>query len=387
MGQEQKRAGEDLEASGRLAGGVSWQGVRTTALDLIERFCNRTGIDPAQFLSAQGWIRGGNWQGNVDWRGLANTRFDDFVRQNIREGGIGLNQFTFTRGLESRARPAEETVPRRPAAEQRETAPAPARQPASEARAEDLVAPLTRRSWLSTDNWSRLYSDAETALDRLPALTEEHRTAIHGILDRCGTESERRLVAVNLTTYLRYLSSDLHIITDTEATQLYDSFMSTNPRSPGLVLQAEARRRDEATARAPEPTRMATAEGRERPAPARTESHVYRVTVLEPVREEGGSRGPMASVPMPAQGEERPMRTLSTFEVVSPVPIESTTDLVTALRERPAGLAVTRIGAGGRRIRIQGDQLDTFTTRMGQLRFDPNHEIAITEQQGGRPRI
>ncbi len=141
---------------------------------------------------------------------------------------------------------------------------------------------------------------------------------------------------------------------------------------PGLAVQAEnwIREEREGARRMPEPTRMAAAEQRERPAPARTESHVYRVSVIEPAREEGGAP-----------------RTISTFEVVSPTPIENSGDLANVLRDRPDGLAVTRIGSGGRRIRIRGDDLDTFTTRMSQLRFDPNHEIAITEQQAGRPRI
>ncbi|MEW6722783.1 MAG: hypothetical protein AB1324_05975, partial [Candidatus Micrarchaeota archaeon] len=220
------------------------------------------------------------------------------------------------------------------------------------------------KSPMSARVWSRVYSDAETILDRFPQLTEEHRTAIHGIVDRGGSSGSRRLVSVNLTSYLRYLSDDLHLITSQQATELYDSFFRTNARSPGLVLMAEqwVREEREQPRALPQPERMAPSPFEPREAPARTERYAYRFTV-------SGEHG-----------------VISTFDITSPRPIESQNDLVSVLRDRPEGLSVTRIARSGRRIELTNsdENLDTLAERLGSIRYDPRYTINITERKGGQ---
>lgn len=55
------------------------------ALGVVERFCSRMGIMPAQFLSARGWVLGRSWQRAIDWRGMASTGFGRFVLQNLAQ--------------------------------------------------------------------------------------------------------------------------------------------------------------------------------------------------------------------------------------------------------------------------------------------------------------
>jgi hypothetical protein len=380
MVEAQKRPGDEgvINSAAQLRG-LSWEGVRRTALDVVESFCQRNGLNPGEFMANLGMMRSDQWRQGVNWRDCVNwNQFNGLIFSSIpaeREGGSVVGR-RFEAGQLTRtlremqesyvagtAQRTDSRTARTPtAAEQQESAPAPRR---DEQTAQPAPTTAQPRSQMSNEVWSRLYSSTENVLDGYPQLTEDQRTAIHGIMDRAGPGG-RRLVAVNLTAYLRTLNEERTLSAD-QATNLYNALVGSEER-PGLAVQAERWIREGRETRLPEPTRVA--EQRERPAPARTESHVYQVSVIEPAREEGGTP-----------------RTISTFEVVSPTPIEGSTDLANVLRDRPAGLAVTRIGSGGRRIRIQGDQLDTFSARMAQLRFDPNHEIAITEQQPGRPRI
>jgi len=385
MAEAQKRqADEGVINSAAQLRGLSWEGVRRTALDVVEQFCQRNHLNPGEFMSNLGMMGSDRWKQGVNWRECVNwNQFNGLIFSSIpaeSEGGavVGrrFEQGRLTRTLRDMQESYTATATQRTgsrtartptAAEQQETAPAQRREEQAALQAPAVPQP---RSQMSNGVWSRLYSATEDVLDRYPQLSEEQRTAIHGIMDRAGPGA-RRLVAVNLTSFLREISGPRQALTADQATNLYNALVGS-PEMPGLAVQAEnwIREEREGARRMPEPTRMAAAEQREQPAPARTESHVYRVSVIEPAREEGGAP-----------------RTISTFEVVSPTPIGGSTDLANVLRDRPEGLAVTRIGSGGRRIRIQGDNLDTFSTRMSQLRFDPNHEIAITEQQVGRPRI
>lgn len=379
MAEAQKRPDEvAITSASQLRGTLTWEGVRRTALDVVDNFCRNHGLNPGEFMANQGLMRSEQWRQGVNWRECVNwNQFNSIIFSAIpaeREGGsvVGrrFEQGRLTRTLSdmqesysANATPrTEDRTAQRPAAEQRESAPQPRQQ-------ETAPAPATAqpRSQLSDATWSRLYSATETVLDSYPQLNEEQRTAIHNIMDRAGPGS-RRLVAVNLTSYLRELNGT-RVLNDEQATNLYNSLIGSEQR-PGLAVQAEAWVREERdTRRLPEPNRLAAAEQRERPAPTRAETFVYRVSVVEPPAEEGGTA-----------------RTISTFEVVSPRAIETTTDLATLVRERPEGLSVTRLGSGGRRVAIRGDGLDTFGNRMNQLRFDPNHEVVITETQKGTAR-
>lgn len=362
-----------VESAGQLRG-LSWEGVRQTALGLVENFCQRYHMNPAEFLSNLGFMRSDSWRQGVDWRSCVNwNQFNSLIfnaipaqreREFDADSGRMSEQVVGRRFDQARfmseLRAMRESYQQNAAPQARQEGPqAREERPAARRQAEPPAAARPRGP-MSDAVWSRAYSEAETIMDRFPSLTEEHRDAIHGILDRGGRESERRLVSVNLTEYLRYLSDDLHTISSAQATSIYDAFLGTNPRSPGLVLQAEAWMRQEAIRPAATPSRIAGP--REAPSPAREEMFVYRVQIRE-----GGT-------------------VLSTFEVASPTRIENPGDLSSLLRERPDGLVVTRIGASGRRITVRGEQLDLFENRMGRLRFDPAREISITEQKERRPR-
>ncbi len=252
----------------------------------------------------------------------------------------------------------QDQAPRRPAPARSESAP----ERAAHTGPERPASAATRQ--MSDAVWSRLYSATEGVLDRYPQLNDEQREAIHNIMQRAGPGS-RRLVAVDLTSYLREMTGQ-RVLSAGQATTLYDSLMGSEQR-PGLAVQAEAWVRQEREIRLPETTRMAGRQ-EERPAPARAETYVYRVSVSETGR---GGAAPL---------------TISTFEIASPRPIESVSDLVELVRERPEGMRLTRIGSGGRRVRVPGEQLELFASRMNRLRFDPDHAVTITEIQGGRPR-
>ncbi len=399
MAQEQRRHEDDTAVtSATQLRGLSWEGVRRTALDVVEAFCKRSGINPGEFMSNLGMMRSDGWKQGVNWRECVNwNQFNSLVFNAIpaeKEGGavVGrrFEQGRLTRTLRDMresflANAAPRTESRtagRPAAEQQETAQAPAREEQSGTQAPAGAQTSNR---MSAQVWSRLYSATETVLDAYGQLNEDQRAAIQNIMARAGPGGGRRLVAVDLTSYLREMNGT-GVLTGDQATNLYNSLVGSEER-PGLAVMAENWMREERdTGRQSGPARMAAAEQREMPAPARTEIHIYRVTVLEPIRDAGRGTEPVPSIAQPARNEGGRMRTVSTFEVASPVPLESSADLVAAIHDRPGGFSVTRLASDGRRIRIQGGQLDLFEQRMGRLRFDPEREIVITEQQGGRPR-
>jgi hypothetical protein len=127
------------------------QGIHTTALNLVEQFCRKQGLDPAEFMSRlsidgskvldnRELERGVEWKKCIRW-----DTFNKFVFQYIntkREGdevvGRGLNQAKFTRSLgEIRGAMIEKdkSVERQAAAEQAQAA-APSEQ---QARSEEIT--------------------------------------------------------------------------------------------------------------------------------------------------------------------------------------------------------------------------------------------------------
>ncbi|HSB46732.1 MAG TPA: hypothetical protein VLD37_01875 [Candidatus Bilamarchaeum sp.] len=56
------------------------QGVRTAALNQVEEFCKKNGVEPGDFMSNRGWLRDKSWKGNVDWKNCVNwKKFGGFV--------------------------------------------------------------------------------------------------------------------------------------------------------------------------------------------------------------------------------------------------------------------------------------------------------------------
>jgi hypothetical protein len=373
---QQRPEEEGTVTSAAQLRGLSWEQVRRTALDVVENFCRKSGINPAEFMSNLGMMRSERWRQGINWRECVNwNQFNSLIFSAIpaeREAGqivgkrfeLGRFARTLRESHESFLanavpRPQDQTA-RTPAAHG-ESASEQRRDEASARQEPAAAAPIRQ---MSDAVWSRLYSATESILDQYPQLSDDQRLAIQNIMERAGPGS-RRLVAVNLTSYLREMTGQ-RVLSAEQATTLYDSLMGSEQR-PGLAVQAESWVRQEREARLPEPTRMA-ARREERPAPARAETYVYRISVSE--LGQGGTA----------------TRTISTFEIASPRPLESVFDLVQLVREKPQGMILTRISSGGRRVSVPGSQLELFADRMNRLRFDPDHAVTITEIAGGRPR-
>jgi hypothetical protein len=60
-------------------------GVRTAALNHVEEFCRKNGMEPAEFMSNMGWLKDKSWKANVDWKGIVNwKKFAGFMMGGIR---------------------------------------------------------------------------------------------------------------------------------------------------------------------------------------------------------------------------------------------------------------------------------------------------------------
>ncbi|MCI0503632.1 hypothetical protein L0Y65_02865, partial [Candidatus Micrarchaeota archaeon] len=81
MAQEQRRHEDDTAVtSATQLRGLSWEGVRRTALDVVEAFCKRSGINPGEFMSNLGMMRSDGWKQGVNWRECVNwNQFNSLV--------------------------------------------------------------------------------------------------------------------------------------------------------------------------------------------------------------------------------------------------------------------------------------------------------------------
>ncbi|HSB46726.1 MAG TPA: hypothetical protein VLD37_01845 [Candidatus Bilamarchaeum sp.] len=321
-----------------------WQQIRRTALDQVQAFCQRRGLEPAEFLDSMGLLRrgSGDWRERADW-----NRLNDIVLSNIASNRRGLDIRGFTRTLEEmhdtyvmNARPAkrEEVVRRDEPAPQREE-----EQPAQ--RRPDSNPAMTPQIW------SVAFSQADEILSRYPMLEEEHRTAIQNIVDRSSPEN-RRLVERDLRDYLRYLSRDRRLLSEDQAVRLESEIMVVVQGAEQSILAL--RRGPTRSYDIPRERRLPPQETQAR-APKR--EFIYRFTVSE------------AGAPSP----------ISTFEIASNREIGSPAELMRMLRESPAELHLTRIANDGRRIALEAGDVDLFGQRLQGLIGNDKYSLALRQ--------
>jgi hypothetical protein len=350
------------------------KGIRTTALEQVRQFCERNNLQPAQFMSAMGWLNERDWRRGVDWKDCVNwNSFNNMIFSNITPNRRGLDIHGFNQDLQASRESYVENATPRPA--QRTARKPTAKPPARTEEAPQEAAPGRRpHTVMSAQTWANAYSQTEGVLDGFPKLTEEHRTAIHNIVDQSGP-GNRPLVEMNLRSYLRFLSGDSHIITQREADNLFSGVMAVSEGAEQAVI---AERRG-TTVRGVPPTQRLAAAGLERrgeqaEAPAREERYVYRFTVMD-------ARGANRSNP----------RVMSTFEIVSPQRIEDAEHLSNFLGNPPPGTTIARVTGTGERIRIDNRPQEMARLRGGvqTIMNTPGLRIELAEQErqgagGGR---
>jgi hypothetical protein len=371
MVETQRRRHQDesvsITSAAQLAPGASWQGIRTTALAQVEEFCRKQGLNPAQFMSNMGWMGSDRWKRGVDWKECVDwNRFNNMIFNNIEPGHRGLAMRAFRRSLEeSQETYVQNATPRPAAAAQRQET---ARRQEEQGEHQEQAPAREARPTAAPQTLSVGHSQSDEIMDRYPMLTDEHRTAIHNILDRAAPEN-RRLVEMNLQTYLRFLSDDQHVLTPDEAGRLRTELTVVAQGTEQAVLAGRrgSTLRMETPNRAAPPAPMMAERGEE--APARQETYVYRFTVGNPAQ---GTR-------------DNPGGVISTFEVSSPRELSGTGDLMEALRNPPAGMTVTRIANDGRRIDVGGnaEQMRTLVSRMDEISRNPALVVTLTEQERG----
>lgn len=327
-------------------GSQTWDQIRRTALDQVASFCQRYGMNPAEFMSNMGWMRSERWRQGMDWRSCVDwNRFNDLIFSNISANKRGLDIGGFNQDLRSSREGylEEASRPRRPDAARAvpRRRPAPTEQAPAEERRTPSRAEGAPRPRISDQRWADTYGRAETVMDRYSNLTDEQRDTIHNIIDLAGPGNQR-LVRMNLRSYLTRVQ-ELGGVTRDQMDSLYHQ----------LVRDAVA------YAEAPEPPqRLAQPTRRDEAAPAREETYVYRLAV----------------------SRREPAELISTFEIVSPQPIESVRDLINALRS-PEGMQVTRLSNTGRRIPVPVEQFDLLQGRLARIQFDPNIDISLERQR------
>ncbi|MFH0884793.1 MAG: hypothetical protein V1861_03715 [Candidatus Micrarchaeota archaeon] len=340
MPEAQKRPGEEqpVVTSAAQLRGLSWEGVRRTALDVVENFCQRNGLNPGEFMANLGMMRSEQWRQNVNWRECVNwNNFNSLIFSSIpaeMEGGSVVGR-RFEQGrLTSTLRDMQESyvasaTPRtedraaqRPAAQQRESAPVPrqeerpAERPASEQRASRPSAPARQEPRTQTTQ-----TEVERAFtDRLVrrGYSPEQATEILGIVQQMRSGQD---VALNPRQSL--WQSDINEINNawsrvSPSTQTVSQLGTSGMTQMflGLLLRGPGQ------GRVPQPREETQIAETTRPAPARQETYTYTVSygVLDMQQ--------------------------NTFTVVSntPLSIYSETPLAAAMRNPPEGFVVMENG-------------------------------------------
>ena len=325
-----------------------WQQIRRTALDQVEAFCQRKGVDPGEFMENLGWLRRGRgeWRDRVDW-----NRFNGIVLSNISANRRGLDMRGFARTLEEthdtyvmNATPAkrEEVARRAVEAPQRVEAP-PEEQPAVRTR--------DRNPAMGAQTWAVAYSQADEVLSRYPMLEDEHRTAIQNIVNLSAPEN-RRLVETNLRQYMRYLSRDRHILGEDQAARLESEIMVVVQGAEQAILAL--RRGPTKSYDMPRERRLP----REEQARAPRRDFVYRFSVSE-----AGAQAP-----------------ISTFEISSARQIGSPEELLRMLKESHSELQMTRIANDGRRIELDAGDRSIFAQRLEGLVGNDRYRLALRQE-------
>jgi hypothetical protein len=382
MAEAQKRpADEGVINSAAQLRGLSWEGVRRTALDVVESFCQRSGLNPGEFMANLGMMRSDQWRQGVNWRDCVNwNQFNGLIFSSIpgeMEGGsvVGrrFEQGRLTRTLSDMQESytatttprTEERTAQRPAAEQRETAPAPRReteQPAprlSEQRetpaprqGERPSAPARQEAPPQTRQ-----SEAErTFTDRLVQrrYTPEQAAEILDIVQHLRAGQD-----VELTPRQSLWQNDINGINDawgsvSPSTQTARALGTdgVNQLFAGLLLRGPGGTRIP-EARAPEIAETS------RQAPARQETYTYTVRygVLD--------------------------RPQSTFSVVTNTPqsIYTETTLAAALRNPPEGFVVIENGA-----QVSQERRLALAREIDLRAADPMGTVVVTRATATRPR-
>ncbi len=345
------------------------QGIRTTALEQVRQFCERNNLQPAQFMSAMGWLNERDWRRGVDWKDCVNwNSFNSMVFSNITPNRKGLDVSGFRHDLEASRETYVQNATPQPQQRRAEQRPAQEQQRAAPQREE---APAQRQprvqSQMSAQTWANAYSQTESALDGYPKLSEEDRTAIHNIVDRTEP-GNRSLIEMNLRSYLRLLSADRHLISQEDAGRIFSDVMAA---SAGAEQAMMAERRGPTVRPVQPEQRLARAglnvRGQEEQAPGRQEQFVYRVTVTD------------------ARGEKRDNpQTVSTFEITTTQQIENPASLTTFLGNPPPGTNVVRIANSGARIPLNATEMDRFRSGVYTILNTPGMRIELAQQgQGG----
>ncbi|MEW6721676.1 MAG: hypothetical protein AB1324_00275, partial [Candidatus Micrarchaeota archaeon] len=107
------RSAAELDAT-RAEQGELWNQIRRTALDQVDAFCRRNGLQTGDFMSSMGWLRQGSWRPGVDWRECVDwNRFNDMILSNISPNRRGLDIGGFNRELrEGRETYVQNATPR-----------------------------------------------------------------------------------------------------------------------------------------------------------------------------------------------------------------------------------------------------------------------------------
>src|SRR4030095_2849948 len=273
---------ERVRSAAEIEGGSqTWQGIRTTALSMVEQFCQKTGMNPAEFMSNMGWLRSHSWREGMDWKGMVNwNSFNEVIFSNIADNRRGLDLRSFTRTLEeSRETFIANSTPQ-PVQQPRRRAAAP--QPA------EAEVPWRERANPPSDKPGRVAQDqAFGIVARYSQLTDEDRIALSNIV---SGSADRTLMERNLQFYRRSLVSEGRLSED----QADSLFREIGAVGDGAVAARVAGRRPgtlntvteggEVRFASGRPTRAAPAapagwmkEPAEQQvaAPARTERHTY----------------------------------------------------------------------------------------------------------------
>ncbi len=340
------------------------RGIRTTALEQVRQFCERNNLQPAQFMSAMGWLNERDWRRGVDWKDCINwNTFNNIVFSNITPNRQGLDVRGFREDLQASRETYVQNATPQPQQRQAEQRRAPAQQ---QPQPQEEAAPQRQRvaTQMSTQVWANAYSQTEAALENHSNLTEEDKTAIHNIVDRTAP-GNRSLIEMNLRAYLRLLSVDRHQISQQDADRIFADVMAV---SSGAEEAMRAGNRGPTVRQIPPEQRLARAgmrvRGEEQQAPARQEQFVYRVTVRD------------------ARGEKRDNpQTVSTFEITSTQPIQDAEHLSNFLGAPPAGTTVVRVANSGARIPLDATEMNRFRDGVHTILNTPGMTIELARQE------
>jgi hypothetical protein len=350
------RSAAELNAE-RGGQGALWEQIRRTALDQVDQFCTRNGLDPGQFMSNMGWLRQGSWREGVDWRGCVEwNRMNEVILSNISPNRKGLDIRGFTRDLQASQEDRGDATGREEVASTpRRRVPRRERQePAREQEPQQSPPRRERNPAMTAQTWAVAYSQTDEILAKYTTLTDEHRNAIQNIVDLSAPEN-RRLVERNLRDYVRYLARDARVLDEDQSEKLYGQIMVVVHGAEQSILALRRGPTRSYEIRQERRLEAAGLQRRDDEAPAR--EFVYRMSVRDR------------------------SRTISTFEISSPTEINSSAEFLRMLQNPPQGMAITRIARSGERTTLNNEDIELMRQRFDEMRGQDRYSIRLERQE------